>query len=494
MRPSLIKCAAAVASMMLVPQLAAASDVEAQLQQMQERMSQMEERLQATQDELETANTKVNEQQAVIREAGLEESEGNALSSFLQDTDFYGWVNTSYTVNLRGEHNDNLIGQNSGQFGGDTMPFHADSNSFKVNQAWFGMDKTPTEDSRAGYHIDILFGADALLVGGAIDAGNANSVALYTANASYMFPVLDGLTVTGGKFATIVGTEVVESPYNFNITRGIQWSNQPVTHTGATANLAIGNFNVLLGAANNNALDFGNTGGATTGGFSAGSYGTQFDTNWGKGFLAQVGWSNDKYGVALNYIMGKNNGSATPGCPTATVNCDYQWASILDFVVSADPIENLSLWFNFDWINREATKGVFNTALPAGGSPVPGAGIGDASTNMFIFGLAGRYAVTDKAGISLRGEYAFDNNGAFLNAPYGSGSFDTQRWSVTVTGDYSITENLMFRTEFRYDGAQIDNGASNNSFCGSGFNPGGGGCAFRHNDQFAILADMTYQF
>ena len=91
---------AAAAGLLFAP-LASASQVEDQLQAMQDRMSQMEEQLQATHDDLRAANERADHQATVIRDAGLEDerSATSALSSFLSDTEFYGWVNTSYTLN-----------------------------------------------------------------------------------------------------------------------------------------------------------------------------------------------------------------------------------------------------------------------------------------------------------------------------------------------------------------------------------------------------------
>ncbi len=50
----------AALSILLMPSLAAATQVEEQLKDLQERMAQMEDRLEATSDQLEDANAKVD--------------------------------------------------------------------------------------------------------------------------------------------------------------------------------------------------------------------------------------------------------------------------------------------------------------------------------------------------------------------------------------------------------------------------------------------------
>ena len=152
------KVLGAAASLVLVPQMVAADTIEEQMELMQQRMSQLEDQLQATNDDLSAANTRVEHQAQVMDDAGLNEGGAvSALSSFLSDTDFYGWVNASYTQNVRNSSAANATG------GANAPPlfYRNDNMTFSVNQVWFGMDHASTEQSRAGFHIDMLFGADA---------------------------------------------------------------------------------------------------------------------------------------------------------------------------------------------------------------------------------------------------------------------------------------------------------------------------------------------
>ena len=441
---------ASVASLLLVPLLATAETVEDQLNQMQDRMAHLEDQLRATNDQLTDANSRVDEQAGVIERAGLaDENSGlSALSSFLSDTDFYGWVNTSYTLNTHVRNDGGIQGQNIGGAIVNAMPNQPDNMTFRVNQVWFGMDNAATADSRGGFHVDLLFGADADeahlngfgcgnkdLSGGATD-----SLCVLTAYASYLAPIgPNGVEIQAGKLPTMLGAEVVQSPWNFNITRGLVWGLQPVTNMGLVTSADLGSgFGLALGVIDS-------------------PLGLQDpDVNRAKSFTGQVSWSNDKYGAALS----GNWGQVGPG-GAAT-------ASIMDIVLSADPTDSLSIWFNMDWVRND--------------NGVPGV----ASQDILGFAVAGRYAISDSTGVALRGEYVFDLYDGHKRPN------TVQQWAVTATGDHHLTDNLMIRAEFRYDGANVQRN-SNSVFCNSG-NPGGCIYPTNHDDQFSFIVDMTYEF
>ena len=450
---------AVAASFLLVPMLATASSVEDQLNQMQDRMGQLEDQLRATNDELTVANDRADEQAGVIERAGLadENSGVSALSSFLSDTDFYGWVNASYTAQTHsGSGTRRGIGINGGvpNMVSVPVPNYPDNQTFKVNQVWFGMDNAATADSRGGFHVDLFYGADAgeahlngfgcgnaNVTGG----GDTNAFCVFTAYASYLAPIgPNGVEIQAGKLPTMLGAEVVQTPWNFNISRGLLWGLQPVANLGAVVSADLGHgFGIAAGVIDNPlALQ-------------------DPDNNIAKSFTGQVSWSNDKFGAALSGNWGELGGDTT--------------GSILDLVLSADPTDSLSLWLNFDWVNRDGTN---QNPLVNGNNRT--------DVNQFGVGVAGRYAITDMTGIAVRGEWV-GNTVDGANTPTGT----MNQWSATLTADHHLTDNLMVRGEFRYDGAQVNN-ASNNVFCGSG----NGGCAYpaAHEDQFTFIVDMTYEF
>ena len=471
---------AAVASLLLVPLLATAESVEDQLDQMQNRMAQLEDQLRWTNDQLTDAKARVDDQASAIERAGIadENSALSGLSSFLSDTDFYGWVNASYTVQTHSDHNANIRGQNSGStqapvgagvpvnpLASVPIPNVPHNMTFEVEQVWFGMDNAATADSRGGFHVDILFGDDAggehlrgYGCGGLSNSGGGatDTLCLFTAYASYLAPIgPKGIEIQAGKLPTMLGPEVVPTPWNFNISRGLVWDLQPVTNLGVVISADLGHgFGLALGVIDN-PLGLEDP-----------------DNNLAKSFTGQVSWSNDKFGAKVSGNWGEQNSDGG------------NEGSILDLILSADPTDFLSLWFNFDWVYESQPSGV---RAQAGGQT---------NDNTFGFALAGRYAITDQTGIAVRGEYVFNEDaGNFVRAlnngvAGGPRAGSIQQWSATLTADHHLTDNLMIRGEFRYDGAKVK-GGSNQVFCGSGT-----GCAYpaAHSDQFVFIVDMTYEF
>ncbi len=152
----------AAMGLFLIPQLAAATDIEAQLELMQERMSQMEDRLQATSDQLASSSAQVEEQQQMIQAANLEDERRakSGLSAFLEKTDINSWVATSYNYNFKGADDNPTMGTGGQNAGGSGlhMPGYPNSNTFQLDQFWLEIDKQATEESRAGFHVDLAAG------------------------------------------------------------------------------------------------------------------------------------------------------------------------------------------------------------------------------------------------------------------------------------------------------------------------------------------------
>ena len=149
---SITKCLLATgAAFAMVAGPAGAAETQDELREMRELVLQLQDRLEAQQDQ-------IDEQQVVIKEAGLEEERGSesALSSFLESTDFSGWVAASYFWNFNNPRNP----QNGGN-AAISNPFHQDHNSFQFDEAWFVMSRSPTEESPAGFEFEVTYGATA---------------------------------------------------------------------------------------------------------------------------------------------------------------------------------------------------------------------------------------------------------------------------------------------------------------------------------------------
>ncbi|MDE0910260.1 MAG: outer membrane beta-barrel protein, partial [Myxococcota bacterium] len=206
MRSIFTTVAITAAGLLLFSGFAQASDVEAELRQMQERITDLESQLGSETDSFLP-----------------QEESGSFVSAMLENTDIGGFAAGSYNYNFEGFHNSNPDGTAY-----NNNPSHATSNTFQVDQVWVSIANAATEDSRGGFNVDYEWGA----VNGAGAGGE-----LYAASVSYLAPVLGGVNLDLGLVPTMIGAEVNQTNGNLNVTRGIVWGIQPVTNLGAVASM-----------------------------------------------------------------------------------------------------------------------------------------------------------------------------------------------------------------------------------------------------------------
>lgn len=435
-----LAASAALAALTFGPSLATASDadVSRQLQEMQQRMQQMEDKLQATNDQLDSANQRVEEQSALIEGAGLTETRGssNGLPGFLGEITIGGWVAASYFYNTE-DPNDDEFGGNGNLNQGRNFrfyPFHPDHNSFALDQVWWEIERPISEEHRAGFRFDPAFGKTAQLLGGpgnrcsGFGCNNSDDTGIYIQQGyvQYLAPVGDGLTFKFGKFNTLIGAEVAQTIYNWNITRGSVYTLlEPIDHIGILASYAIGDsgFDVALGGVN---------------GFTA----DDPDPNDAKTIIGHLGWANDTVSVGINGLWG-SEGRYSSFDP----NFDGDESGLINALVKVNATDRLAFYINGDyaWVDAE-------------GDP-DGWGVS----------VAGRYGITDRTGIALRGEYAADSEGYFSFSGFDSngtfiGGTGIETWGITGTIDHLLTDNLMIRGEVRYDNIDKDDGVNDEFF------------------------------
>lgn len=128
--------------------------------------------------------------------------------------------------------------------------------------------------------------------------------------------------------------------------------------------------------------------------------------------------------------------------------------TIIDVVMTADPMDNLSVWANFDYVNTSGDDRFMN---------------GEA----YGIAVAGRLGVTDKTGIATRVEYVLVDQDLALATD------DVEIFSLTGTVDHSLTDNLVVRAEIRWDNLIED---------------GGGSFANAKDNQVTAIAEIYYAF
>ena len=283
-----IKTVALVAAtLLLVPQLAVAADLDTEVQDMKQRLEQMETQLQAQDKELAAAQE--------------DRSATSALSSFLESTDISGFV--------------------AGGWNWTKTDGGSDDNTFAVQQYWIEMNKAPTEESRAGFDIALQGGQFCTVGGCGVAPGNANDVHLYTANVSYLAPIGSGLTVTAGIMPTLIGYEVENQNGNFFITRSLVWDQQPVTSTGATLNYGITDaLSLTVGAINEPIGD------------------VRFDTVSAKSITSLLSYSAEKFYLSAGLNWGKLGGGGSDATK-----------GIFDLIATVNPTDALMIGANYDY-------------------------------------------------------------------------------------------------------------------------------------------------
>lgn len=468
MRSRLTAALTAFAMLGLAPSFAMAEDVQQQLQEMQNRLQSMEDRLQATNDQLGAANQRVEEQSELIEGAGLTDTRGasSGLGCLVCDWTIGGWVAGSYNYNLNDPQDagrNGLSGTNTGTSPDGTAlffdPLHPDHNSFALDQVWFEIEKEVSEESRAGFRTDFVYGKTAKFLngGGPFNSSINDDTALYIHQAyvQYAPPIgPEGTVMKFGKFATLIGSEVAGTVYNYNITRGQVWNLlEPIDHIGALVGGPIGEsgFDWAIGGVNGFAQD-------------------DADINDGKSVTWHLGWANDTFSLGTNGIWGPE-----------TVGFDGDEAGLVNVLAKWNPSDRFGMYVNGDFGWMDDPQGT--------------------DLNPYAWGVsvAGRYGITERTGISLRGEVVQDNDGFVLfsgksgglqNAE-GSGLGELNNvWSLTGTLDHLLTDQLMVRAEARYDKVSLDN-EPNEVFFQNTFQDNGSG---QEANQVTLFFEVVYNF
>jgi hypothetical protein len=328
--------------------------------------------------------------------------------------------------------------------------FDRDHNSFVLDLFQLQVSRAPGENG-VGFLTKVNFGKTAERMASDWDGdgtvGNVaeeqNSVEVQDALITYNFPGLPELGFKAGKFVTLVGAEVIESPLNYNISRSLAFSWAiPFTHTGVLTTYAF-------------APEFGLTLGAVNG------WDNVVDSNDGKSVLGQMAITPvEQFSLLIGGLYGAeqpDRGDSKRG--------------LVDVVATIKPIDTLAFSLNYDYGNESdldaATSGTVEWQAVSG---------------IIAFDVPDTFAVP--IGFAVRGEYFDDSDGTRLPTPGGTGFGDYQNaWEVTGTFKLVLAEGLMFRTEYRYDSAKNDLYEKETRSSGS-----------FQDDQHTVAAELSYVF
>jgi putative OmpL-like beta-barrel porin-2 len=151
-----------------------------------------------------------------------------------------GYIDAGYTYSNR------AIDPTQPGAGVNTRVFDAQNNSFALHQLGLTMAKQPKEGF--GGLVNLTIGKDAQVIHSFPEAPNSS---LFDVTQAYLQYASGSLTVIGGKFTTLHGTEVIASPGNTNVSRSILFGAVPFTHTGLRATWALSDAVSLIAGVNN---------------------------------------------------------------------------------------------------------------------------------------------------------------------------------------------------------------------------------------------------
>src|SRR5262245_34808951 len=158
-----------------------------------------------------------------------------------------GYIDAGYSYANR-----NIEGT-GGVVGVNTRVFDAQNNSFALHQFGLTVAKQPKEGF--GGLVNLTIGKDAQVIHSfpeaTVNAQNQPSGSTFDITQAFVQWAGGPLTVIGGKFATLHGTEVIASTGNTNISRSILFGSVPFTHTGVRATWALSDTFSLIAGVNN---------------------------------------------------------------------------------------------------------------------------------------------------------------------------------------------------------------------------------------------------
>ena len=330
------------------------------------------------------------------------------LPEWARDIRPFAYAESSYVFNATG----------AGRGGTNELRLYDYDEGFTFNAAAFSLKRDPSEPHPFGFGVTLTAGLDSQknhslgIFRSREDQfpfRNTSKFDVLEAYVSARVPLGSGLTVSGGKFVSLLGYENPEGPLNLNWSRGYLYTFAgPTTVTGGFVSYTfLGWLTVGAGAV---------TGSDTTADNNSTPSGTgELAVELPNGFAGNLGW-----------LVGPEQDHQ-----------DTHTRYVLDLVLSYTGLSRATLAFEmtYGYEDHEAFLASRGTRR---------------NTNAAWWGWAlyGAYDWTPKSRTAPRQEYFQDTDGART----GFGSM-LRLWSTTLTADYRIWKGLEARLEYRHDSA-----------------------------------------
>jgi hypothetical protein len=317
-----------------------------------------------------------------------------------------GFVDGYYSFNF------NRPDSNTNTYNGGASNFDFYHNAFSLSMAELDIIKDP---SPVGFRVDLDYGPTTDFVTcGAINCNgiNAPDGAFRNVQQAYVtWATPLKVNIDYGKFVTHMGAEVIESKDNWNYTRSLLFAYAiPYYGAGARANYAISDSLFVNGYVLN-------------------GWNNVVENNNMKTFGAEIGWTpTPKLPIVLNWI-GPEECTTTSGTCLVSAIGPYSNKQVFDGIVTFNMTDSISFMVNYDYGTLK-----------------------DANDDTQKYSGAAFYArwKVDPYALAVRYEKLVDNAGIMVGVP------NDHLSEVTVTGEKTISGNLLTRLEYRYDKATKD--------------------------------------
>ncbi len=333
-----------------------------------------------------------------------------------------GFVDAGYSYNFGG---DGAAARNSTA----VNPAHgSNKGDFSLNQVYLSLEK-PLSDAnelQGGFFVGLMMGEDvgALIPSSNAVGGNSSDFAVEEAYVMLRLPYGNGIDMKVGKFSTLLGYEVNHRKDNMNISFGSDYFSTTSSEVGVEFYYAI-----------NDNLDY-------TQRFVNGQYGQSDNSIISTGTPVNV---DDDYG--FEGLLGIHNDAGN-----ASIYAGY-YVSIHSGgfgAVGTDRDSSILGSINGTWMPKFANdKLTLAFSYQIGDAPTDGVGTVDTTTTWMTTSLYAKYQFTELFSLASRFNYSTDSDGTFYGNNATAGGADLM--SFTLTAGFDLTENLLFRAEYRHD-------------------------------------------
>ena len=360
-----------------------------------------------------------------------------------------GYVDAGYSYNFTGQ------GGNS-QVNSRVQSDSAQQGDFNLYAVKIALEKAMTSENKAqaGFRVDVMIGEDAKYLANPAQTYSSTSLNNTQQDSNYLFleqayvqlraPVGNGWDFKVGKFASILGYEVMERPANMNITYGLLYNQFPFWYTGVLSSYKFDEYlDGKLGVANGANSDNNTT---TSGGSDGVALLAALNvTNPG----GNANWSNN-----FEYSTASEN--STGASPTAAGTATTQNALPSNVASTSTGGGAWTIIYNSwgNWAPKFANDKLllaFDSVLgnTAGANQVGG----PQNTTWYGASAYAKYQFNDWFSLMSRGEYFGGDNLNKINNTTGNFNPDAglSWWEYTITAGFNVIDNVLIRAEYRLD-------------------------------------------